>query len=566
MLFALKPIRVGFTLLTACFIMAAGCFPMDLQAATGQEVQGIVKSQLQSQAQIKHYRLSTPWHKKDLEAFYLKQGHMPVWLNAKGEWQREIAPYVKMVESAGAHALDPKDYHLRELITMPLDASDAEQIAAKDIAFTNEIMHYIRDVKVGRVNPNKIFPDLFLLPQDYDVVHTLSDVLKMDADKAVAYLENFAPDHPEYKGLMQALAYYRDLAKTGDWTVISHKGLIRPGDSAAVIPIIRKRLEQFDQIARRQPITQGNTRQTMAGQNVYDVALEKKVRALQEDYHVKVDGIIGSGTLNLLNMSLKDRIEKIEMAMERWRWLPENLGKDYVFVNVAGFYAQGVRQGKYTLRTPVIVGKVAHKTPSFSSKIENVKFFPDWSVPSSIAKRYVLGKIQNNPAVIDSLGYEIYNGNTLMDWSSVNINALSESDFPPYRFRQKPGKKNALGLVRFSIDNPYSIYLHDTSKDSLFEENERTLSSGCIRVGKPIDLAKFVLTGNSDLSAKQVEDKFRQAESGEAVDTEIYPLTVPIPVHITYMTAWIGENGDVEFAPDVYGRDAKLREALKMDK
>lgn len=274
-----------------------------------------------------------------------------------------------------------------------------------------------------------------------------------------------------------------------------------------------------------------------------------------------MDGIIGPKTIEELNTPLADRIDQLIMSMERWRWLPESLGEKYVLANIAGFYTEAVENNKVVVRSPVIVGQVAHQTPMFSSYITNVKFYPDWSVPSSIAQRYLLDKIQKNPSVINTLGYEIYRGNDKLSWRNVDINSLSENDFPPYRFRQQPGPNNALGMVRFSIDNNYAIYMHDTPDPELFEKDNRAFSSGCIRVKKREDLAVFLLDGNSDISGQQARQKFEA--TGPGLKSEIHPLTKKVPVHLVYMTAWVDNAGNVKFGQDIYGRDKKLIQALK---
>ena len=184
-------------------------------------------------------------------------------------------------------------------------------------------------------------------------------------------------------------------------------------------------------------------------------------------------------------------------------------------------------------------------------------------MPDSIAQRDVVNKIKSNPEIIDSLGYELYRDGQKVNWNEMG--SLSAADFPPYSLRQKPGIKNALGLVRFSIDNPYSIYLHDTPKQKLFEEDMRAFSSGCIRVSEPELLANFLLIDNSSLSEADIHKRFTQADSGAVLQTEMIPLENKIPVHLVYHTAWVDNEGDIHFEEDIYKRDQKLYEALKRD-
>jgi murein L,D-transpeptidase YcbB/YkuD len=524
-----------------------------------------IKEQVRQSGSALPLKLSTQWNQKALERFYEQRGFQPVWFSASGEARDDLQDWYRLSDNAHLHALDGKDSLLRKVAAVDAEGN-AQTAAAKDIAFTNEVIQYIKDVKTGRVNPSKIFPLLVLLPQDRDASQTLAMALQKDADEAIDYLLQFAPDHPQYRKLQKALLRHRELAQQGEWTPLKVNGLVKPGESSDSIPLIRNRLAQLAQLDRNEVVTHADANMPAEQAAMYDEALQTKIEAIQERYHIKVDGVIGPQTVDVLNLSLAQRIRQIELAMERWRWLPESLGEQYVFVNLAGFYAKGYRNGAEVIHTPIIVGKVAHETPAFSSHIENVKFYPDWTVPSSIAKRYLLDKVQRNPAAIHQLGYELYRDGQRVSWSNVNVNALSKSDFPPYRFRQKPGAKNALGLVRFSIDNPYAIFLHDTPNDALFDKNQRTFSSGCIRVAKPEALAQFVTAQNAAVRPNQITQMFEDGRSGGTLQTNIVPLNQPMPVHITYMTAWVDNDGVTQFAPDIYGRDAKLDKALKGDR
>ncbi len=482
---------------------------------------------------------------KDTTAFYQMQGNETVWFNAEGKTKNSIKPFIKAMQQADAHALNSADYDLKKAV------ATANSLEGKDIAVTKEILKFIRDMQVGKVTPNKVYPDLFLLPEDRNFAAVLTNALKKPDYKTDNYLTDIAPNHPQYRKLQDSLLKYRKIAKEGSWQQIESSGVIKPGNEDSRMPAIRERLRQNGWMKPNDTID-----------NIYDKQTEAAVRHFQKHRGAKVDGIIGSETFKVLNVSVEDRIKQIELSMERWRWLPENLGEKYVLVNIAGFYAEGRKNGSLIVQTPVIVGKVAHQTPVFSSMMRNVKFYPDWTVPSSIAKRYLLDKIQNNPNVINTLGYEIFKDWHKLKWSSVDVASLTKSDFPPYSFRQKPGAKNALGLVRFTIDNNEAIYLHDTPDEQLFEEDQRALSSGCIRVGKPVQLAQFVLANNDNISSAEVAEKFNRARRGEAVSTEIIKLKQPIPVHLVYMTAWVDEDGDTRFEQDIYNRDRKLERAL----
>jgi len=514
----------------------------------------------------------------DLQRFYEMRGFDTVWLGDKMEWKHSIKTYIDVINAAADDALDPADYPLEQTAQAPLPSPSAGTIAERDMMLTVIIMHYIRDVKTGRVAPNKVFPDLFLLPQDYDVVNTLNESLELKKKELARYFSLFNPSHPQYAMLRNKLAEYRAIDRRGGWPKIDASGSIKPGESDPRIPAIRQRLASIGwnkylpagiaeevRKARASYKKRKNAKsaETTDASYRYDENMEVAIRKFQQERGTKVDGVIGPATFAALNVPVRNRIRQIELTMESWRWLPEQLGDKYVLVNIAGFYAEARENGKSVLHMPVVVGQVAHATPSFSSVIEDVKFYPDWSVPDSIAQRDVVNKIKTNPGIVDSLGYELYRDGQKVSWNEMG--SLSTADFPPYSLRQKPGIKNALGMVRFSIDNPYSIYLHDTPKQKLFEEDRRAFSSGCIRVSEPELLANFLLIDNSSLSETDIHKRFTQADSGAVLQTEVIPLENKIPVHLVYHTAWVDNEGDIHFEEDIYKRDQKLYEALKRD-
>lgn len=537
------------------------------------------------------------WQLDALKKFYQHRDYVSIWLEEDGRWKRDIKHFAEALRQADKEGLNPADYQLSKVASQSRTDQTLQALALHEVQMTNGLLHYIRDLSVGRAHPSMEFPLLFLMPQNRNYATILASILKYsDAEDIEAAFRELAPNHEDYAKLRAVLARYKSLqSQIVSWPAIETDGLIRPGESDSRLPKIRRNMQLLGRLKGQQDIfdnlvqkakmerkSELNIESAAVAQSVtpqakavaanlsdnptwiYDEVTEKAIRLFQEMSGSAVDGVIGPKTIAELNTPVKDRIRQIELTMERWRWLPESLGNKYVLVNIAGFYTEAVENGNVVIRSPVIVGQVAHQTPAFSSYITNVKFYPDWSVPASIARRYVLGKIQENPEVIRTFGYEIYEGDELLDWTDVDIQALKKSDFPPYRFRQKPGLNNALGRVRFSIKNNYSIYMHDTSDHSLFSQSNRALSAGCIRVQKSKDMAAFLLDGNSNISADAVRQKFTAI--GTELKSEFHPLTEKIPVHLVYMTAWIDPQGDVKFGHDIYGRDAKLAKSLTQKK
>ena len=508
---------------------------------------------------------------------YEQRSYSPLWLTKDGKWHQRVSLWRKTLVFAASEGLNPEDYHLDHLLERKGETPTDIELAELEVTLSRTMIHFVHDLMVGRAKPSEIFPDLFLLPQDRDYAEALEEMLELGSETDMKRaIQALSPQHPHYDLLREALAKYTRLRdEIGPLEDIPAGEMIRPGDTDARMPAIRARMQLLGRIEGQDSafgriasffgsiVGSGGEDEIKRDDNLtYDERTEKAVRDFQAAAGAVVDGIIGPQTIAELNTPIEDRIEQIRLSMERWRWLPQDLGRKYVFANIAGYYLYGVEDDEIAVASPIIVGQVAHQTPAFSSVIHDVKFYPDWTVPYSIARRYLLAKVQKDPSVIEKLGYEIYKGEARLAWDQVDVAKLKAEDFPGYQFRQKPGPNNALGLVRFSVDNDYSIYLHDTPNHDLFQKGSRAFSSGCIRVQEREKLAVFLMEGNSDMESDEVWKHFK-TEANANLETEIVPLREEVPVHLVYMTAWVNERGEVRFGQDIYGRDAKLKEALK---
>jgi len=254
------------------------------------------------------------------------------------------------------------------------------------------------------------------------------------------------------------------------------------------------------------------------------------VRHFQHLHGLTEDGIVGPLTLRELNVPVADRIRQVELNLERWRWLPATLGERYAIINIAEFELRVVEAGKEVLAMHIVVGKDYQQTPIFSSRITQVVFSPYWNVPESIAAKELRPK---GPQYLQR----------------EHIEVLSKG-----RLRQTPGPWNSLGLLKFNLPNRYSVYLHDTPARDLFGRSSRAFSHGCMRIEKPVDLAQYLLphwTRDEIVTASR-----RGTEHAVEVKN-------PLPVHVLYWTAFVGEDDELHFAPDVYGRDAALERATE---
>ncbi|MFP4313232.1 MAG: murein L,D-transpeptidase [Alphaproteobacteria bacterium] len=497
-----------------------------------------------------------------LREFYKERDYIPLWIEGSEIKRDEIQDIQNLLKShAHQNGLAPDDYNFK-LYKSENMHPNVHTLLHREWQITNTVMHYLHDIQSGRIKPHSFDPQIFLRPQQYDVVTALDKF--MASTNKDAFLTDFRPSHPEYNVLVKELANYREKAASENARpiVLQDKSYISPGEKHPAMPNIKKKLQNFfDQASFRA----AEQRQNNLSSLIYDEATAEQVKEFQKSHGLQIDGIIGPQTVSMLNMSNAQKVDKIKLALERWRWLPESLGEKHVRINIAAYYVRAVENGRDAFVMPVIVGEVAHQTPVFSSVIENVKMHPDWTVPDSIAERYLIDKIQNNPSVIDTLGYQVQNKHTgdIIPWSNIDIRNLHTIDLSTYQFRQKPGKRNALGLARFSIANDYSIFMHGTPAQNLFQEERRTFSSGCIRVQDAFKMAHFLLK-DQGYTMKDIQREFG-LKDGEFAQTNYIDLKRDIPVYLTYATAWVDSSGKLHFAPDVYGRDQKLMATLKED-
>ena len=285
----------------------------------------------------------------------------------------------------------------------------------------------------------------------------------------------------------------------------------------------------------------------------YDADLERAVRRFQDRHALSVDGVIGRQTLAALNVPLQARIDQLRLSLERARWVLESVVPRYVAVNIAGFRAAMVREGNVVWTARVVVGRAYRQTPVFRGEMQYLVLNPTWTVPPGILRNDTLPKVKQDPAYLRRENIRVIDREgRWIDPLSVNWRAYGGS--VPYTLRQDPGANNALGRIKFVFPNPHAVYLHDTPARNLFEQPERTFSSGCIRVEDPFRLAELLLD----------DPKWTRQTLQHAVDagnTQVVRLE-PVPVFILYFTASVDPDGTLRFYKDVYQRDAGLLAAL----
>jgi L,D-transpeptidase YcbB len=470
-------------------------------------------------------------------------------------WERRenIDQMIYSIRNVSLDGLNPEDYHLsaievlaQKIITA--DSVDIKDIAALEILLTDSFLILSTHLAGGKTDSETIDPQWKAAKRivRLDLQDFIDATIRKN--KIIEGLQELTPKHQEYLNLKKALIKYRWFGKNGGWEVFTTQlQKIEAGMRHPDIALLRKRLA----------VTQGYIEYYEEDEELFDSVLLDHVLLFQVRNGLTPDGVIGKATIEAMNIPVEKRIASIEANLERWRWLSDDLGEQYIKVNIANFELQVVEKDKIVFMTHAIVGRSFRETPVFSSSLTYLVLNPDWTVPPTILNEDII------PAVINNPGYLIKNQLKVFRFDGTEVNPLT-IDWDsiatygfPYRVLQDPGPKNALGNVKFIFPNKYNVYIHDTPSRYLFKRTNRSFSSGCIRVEDPLDLAAWLMKDNPKWTPDLINDF---VEKGE---TKTIRLTKPIPVHIIYLTAWASDDGVVYFRNDLYNRDKELLSALK---
>jgi murein L,D-transpeptidase YcbB/YkuD len=474
-----------------------------------------------------------------------------LWLH-NGRISPQARAVMKAMESAGDYGLRPADYAIDPNIANPqlTDAASKERFEA---ALSTATSRFVRDLNSGRIDPKRAGFDLPAARSALDTEETLKRLAT--SNDVAASLASLEPAPAPYRRLKTALSTYRALATDTALTRLPPlpARTLETGDRYPGAPQLRRLLLALGDLAPGAMIGNDET--------VFDAALADAVRSFQSRHGLTVDGIVGPKTFAALTTPLSERVEQIELSMERWRWLAQ-LERPSIAVNIPQFMLftlpSASEPGIEPLEMRVIVGETQQRsqTPIFTTSITQVVFQPYWDVPRSILLRELLPKIRKDTAYLDKQDMEIVRGNSdnarVVAPTPEAIEALAAGEL---RLRQRPGPKNSLGPIKFVMRNPYNVYLHATPQQALFERSQRTFSHGCVRVSEPRALASYVMrvSGAATWDDAAIEAAFCRN------DTLRVTLPRAVDVVIFYATAVATEQDGVLFFEDVYGHDRKLR-------
>lgn len=412
-----------------------------------------------------------------------------------------------------------------------------------------QFLKFVSHLMNGRVDPGHLYAAEWQSSVSaIDVVGILHQVLQKG--EVTEVLEEVLPYRAGYQRLAVYLAHYRQLALGGGWPVLADGPPIRRGDRDARLPALRRFLVLVGDLEK--------SRQSSGWR--MDVATTAALKRFQVRHGLRPDGVLGKDTLAQINVPIGRRIEQLGLNLERERWPKKDADDRYLQVDITDFTLTLVDGGREIMRMPVVVGTSFRRTPVFSALMTYLVFAPYWTVPPTILEQDKLPVIKANPDYLESHHYEIVawgkDPNRTIDAASINWKTVTAKSFPGM-LRQKPGPWNPLGKVKFMFPNAYHVYLHDTPAQYLFAKQQRTFSSGCIRIARPLELAIYLLDGQKGWDTERIKKEM------DASKPYTVRLKKPIPVHILYRTAWVDVQGRLQFRNDVYERDQELRAALK---
>ncbi|WP_143960075.1 L,D-transpeptidase family protein [Litoribacter populi] len=479
---------------------------------------------------------------------YSQNDFQPIWVKAQGVNNKgeELLAYLEEIQFEG---LDKKDYlydEIESLVTEIKETTDPELHAVLDMMMSNAYWRLARDLDRGRVDPTNLNIDWKIDPEvkrtDY---YSLLLDLNSNNTSVEKSLNELRPDNFRYNQLKALLK--EALEKKNDKnTKISFSGKIEPGDQHEVIPKIRNRMIQFSDLEEY------NAEDSL----LYDSELEYGIRNFQARHGLNPDGILGQDFFQAINYQHEDYLTKIKVNLERLRWLPNFVdGKDEkVIVNIPDFFLYYLSGEDTVLQSKVVVGKEYRKTPVFYSKMSYLVFSPTWTLPQTILWEDAIPAIQDDLSYLERNRMQVLTlDGEQVDPKDVNWDDVSKEEFP-YLIQQVSGDHNSLGRVKFMFPNDHSIYIHDTPADSYFSKDERTYSSGCIRIENPVEFASLLLE-DSHWDEEEIT-KAMKLEDEKNVNLKKNP-----EVWILYLTIWKDQKG-VQVREDVYEGDKKLAEAL----
>ena len=515
-------------------------------------------------------------HNNLLIDFYRKNNFELVW-NSKSD--RDIL--IQEIANSENEGLEPKDYNLEALLNFEgkRETLSDSLIINYDIALTLSAQKLISHLSKGKLNPKKLYRNWDLEEKKIPVNFILEEGL--NNEKLKANLENCKPNHWVYKKLKSCLKLLKKYPVEKTIGLINLKEKIVPNTKNSYIPLVKKRLNYWGDLKEKDTILT----------TFYNKKTQDAVKKFQARHGLKPDAIIGKSTIEALNYSRNQRIEQVIANLERWRWYTQNFEENYLLINIPDYSIVAVKNKDTLISQKIVVGRDTRMTPILDSKLSNINLNPNWTVPPTILREDIYPEAKKNHNIFKKKGLLIIDRNN----EEINPKDWKINEAYLYKYVQKPSRNNSLGSMKINFPNRFSVYLHDTNHRDYFDYTFRSLSSGCVRLEKPLEMATYILNDSlkwplqkirdtTDISyynklqrKKQLEINLKNSKllaknpflkidnkplPRPELKTIIVKIKEPIYLHLWYWTAW-ENNGILQFREDIYCLDADLYSKLK---
>lgn len=480
--------------------------------------------------------------------FYVERKFKPAWSDDFGPLISG-EDFLEVIRNSYREGLRPEDYRLHAIETqlsglyesiLRGKTPDSKKLAELDLLLTDAFLLYASHMQYGRIDHRNVYPKWVIYQRSADLTAVLRDALASESIEET--LAELAPFHPGYDGLKEKLISYQRIAENGGWPQIPRGPKMKKGLRGNRVAILRQRLSASGDL---ETVKENRV-------NIFDNDMEVAVKKFQKRHGLKIDGTVGRSTLEAMNIPIEKRIQQIALNMDRMRWLPDDLGERYVFVNIADFHLEVVEEDREVMTMKIIAGKHDWRSCVLSAKVTYLELNPYWKVPDSIAEKEILPQVKKNPEYLAGKKIKMFR-----DWNdqgkeidpkTVDWSRIRKKNFP-YKLRQEPGPGNPLGRIKFIFPNECEIYLHDTTTRHLFGRQRRDFSHGCIRIEKPMELATYLLKNKENWTRKKILAEIRKGKR------QVVMLSSPFDVHIFYGTAWVDREGNLQFRNDIYHID-----------
>jgi murein L,D-transpeptidase YcbB/YkuD len=482
-----------------------------------------------------------------LPKFYGDRVFSSAWIQ-NGKLNSQALQVMKFIREIHTHGFTPNDYHLKALefyaikfrTPIPLNLRDLLHI---EVLLTDACLLLGSHLYFGKVDIEKAVADWHIQRKDPDLKIDERLAKSLESNLVLSYFEGLMPQFDAYKALVAHLSFWLN-ESDAHWKELKTDKAIRPNEKHVLIETIRKKLCYLEYPCN----------DTLS--DVYSPDLVPSILLFQEDNGFNKDSVIGKNFLSILSLKPSERIKTLRVNLERLRWLPSDFPEKYIIVNIANQQLDFIGNNDTLLSCRAIIGKTYRTTPVFSARMTYLVFSPTWTVPPGILAADVIPQLKKGPEYLQKNKMRILKMNgTEVEYNAIDWKKVSANRFP-YLIKQDPGPHNSLGLVKFMFPNTYNVYIHDTPNRSLFLKDDRAQSSGCIRIEKPFDLARLLLSGTGRWNDSTIY------EAMHAGRERTVSLPSPLPVFVVYLTAWTQTNGKLAFRKDIYQRDDEIFIAL----